>query len=156
VPVPLAFRQAYHPQHADRRPCCCLAGQPVLRTYNPTLLAAQTDHAMFRQSLALLLVVSASAPSRADNCDSIRDQVEAKFKAGGTLNFSVKVVDAGAVGNARVVGSCGNGTRRIVFVPGDLPNGPAASPRAATPQPPPILTECKDGSISHTGNCRKP
>lgn len=113
---------------------------------------------MFRQSLALLLVVTASAPSRADNCDSIRDQVEAKFRAGGTVNFSVKVVDAGAVANARVVGSCGNGTRRIVFVPGDPPNGSAAVPRAAatTPQPPPILTECKDGSISHTGNCRKP
>lgn len=112
---------------------------------------------MFKQSLALLLVVAASAPSRADNCESIRDQVEAKYKAGGTVNFTVKVVDAGAVASAKVVGSCGNGTRRIIFVPGSSPNGGTTSPSAATrPEPPPILTECKDGSVSHTGNCRKP
>lgn len=111
---------------------------------------------MLKQSLACLLIAAASAPSHADNCDPIRDQIEAKYKAGGISNFSVKVVDAAAVGTAKVVGTCSMGSKRIVFIPGATtgaaPAAPAAPAKAAEP---PIVTECKDGSVSHTGSCKK-
>lgn len=125
---------------------------------------------MLKQSLACLLIATAAASSHADNCDSIRDQVESRFKAGGTVNFAVKIVEAGAVGSARVVGTCGMGTRRIIFVPGSPAGASATTNPGATPAPaappaaqvrapsasePAILTECKDGTVSYTGNCGK-
>jgi hypothetical protein len=89
------------------------------------------------------------AAGAADNCEAIRAQIEAKFKAGGVVDFTVSTADAALTSGRRVVGSCGNGTKRIVFVPGAAV---VQAPRAADK---PIVTECRDGSVSTTGHCRK-
>lgn len=112
------------------------------------------------KTLAGLLPAFAAMPSLADNCEPIRAQIEAKFKAGGLVGYSVTVVDATPAPTAKVVGSCGNGTKRIVFIPGAASASPVArigvaASAAAKPKTDPILTECRDGTVSTTGSCRK-
>lgn len=141
-------------------------------------------HALF---LPLLLALQAPAEAQvapplpaADNCEPIRQQIEARFRAGG-VQATLAVVDAAAAGTAgaRVVGSCGNGRRQIVRLgQAPLPAGataapvtpaapatPAAEPRTTerladrAPEREPtdkIPTECKDGSIVIGPNCDDP
>jgi hypothetical protein len=108
--------------------------------------------------LSLLL---AGAASHADNCEAVRSGIESKYRAAGLQDFRVVAVDRQASAAGRTVGSCANGSRKIVFsatrVTGPTPPGaaprtaPAAAPRA-TPHDD-ILTECRDGTASVGGSC---
>jgi hypothetical protein len=92
---------------------------------------------------------ASSASGASSNCDAILAQIDAKIRAGGVSRFSLTTVDADAPVNDKVVGTCDLGTKKIVYAQNDLP---AAPPR---PRSEPILTECKDGSVSVGGDCRK-
>lgn len=83
----------------------------------------------------------------AQTCEALRGQIDAKIRAGGVARFELEVVDAGATLPGRVVGRCDLGRRKIVYRPDAAP--------AVRPKPAPILTECKDGSVSLGGDCRK-
>ena len=89
----------------------------------------------------------AGAAQAASNCDSIRDQIDAKIRASGVSRFTLTVVDAAATAPGRNVGSCERGSRKILYVP----DGKAASQGGAGA----LLTECKDGTVSRGGNCGK-
>jgi len=94
----------------------------------------------------------AGAAGAADNCEALRAQIEAKITAAGVTRFSVSTVDAGAPAAGQVVGSCELGSKKIVY---QREGGPAS---AVAPPPPGgerILTECKDGTVSLGGDCRK-
>jgi hypothetical protein len=72
-------------------------------------------------------------------------------------SFRVDVVDAAASAPGQLVGNCGLGTRKIMYVRGssDRP-GSAGSPSSAVApaeRPDAILTECKDGTVSRGGTC---
>jgi len=97
-------------------------------------------------TLAGLLVLMGSAQA-AGNCDTIRDQIDAKIRASGVSRYTLTVVDAGASAPGRNVGSCERGSRKILYVP----DGKAASQGGAGA----LLTECKDGTVSRGGNCGK-
>jgi hypothetical protein len=109
---------------------------------------------------ALLLLLGSTA-SRADNCEAIRAQIDAKIKASGLARHELTVTDAGTAPEGVVVGSCGNGTRRIFL------KAPDASGSSATSAPQrrqasavrtdreAILTECLDGSMSVGATCKK-
>lgn len=125
--------------------------------------------------LPLLLVLQAPIQARAqatahvpatDNCAPIRQQIEARFRAGGVQPVLV-VADAGSPPAGRVVGTCGNGRRQIVRlgqvpVPATAQATPATSPAPPTERPAErepadkIPTECKDGSIVIGPNCDDP
>lgn len=111
---------------------------------------------MFHRLLTALAALAAASASHADNCEPIRAQIDARYRAGGIQHFSLAVVDAAASAPGKVVGSCANGRKRIMFSapgqPGAPASTPALAPRSAGEQP--ILTECKDGSVSY-GSCRK-
>ncbi|MGC3983597.1 MAG: DUF1161 domain-containing protein [Pseudorhodoferax sp.] len=96
-----------------------------------------------KPSLIPLLCLLAGSAHAADNCEAIRSGIEARIRAGGIANPVVTVVDAGQSAPGRVVGSCGMGSRKIVYVQGDAP------PRSSAP----ILTECRDGSTPVDGRC---
>ncbi len=96
------------------------------------------------------LLLAAPAVQAASNCDAIREQIEAKLRAGGLKSFTLEVVDAEAPPRGKVLGSCERGTRRIVQVGSGTAAGPARPPSRE-----PILTECKDGRVSMGGDCRK-
>ncbi|MDZ4356963.1 MAG: DUF1161 domain-containing protein [Variovorax sp.] len=103
-------------------------------------------------STLLAVVGSAHAQS---NCETLRAEIEAKIAASGVTNFSVVTVDAAATASGQVVGSCDLGTKKIVY----QREGGAASPAPAAASAPaprgePMLTECKDGSVSMGGSCK--
>ena len=86
------------------------------------------------------------------NCESIRTQIDAKVRASGVTDFVLSVVEAGAKVSGKVVGSCDLGTRKIVYSQSSLAELPRPK---AKPEEAPILTECKDGSVTVGGDCKK-
>lgn len=86
---------------------------------------------------------SAAAAAAGENCDVLRDQIESRIAAAGVARFTVRTMDANAaVDSGRVVGTCGRGSRKIVY---DVQAGPAPSP---------MTTECRDGSTPVGGACK--
>jgi hypothetical protein len=66
--------------------------------------------------LILAVALSAVAASaHATPCDAVKSQVEAKIKAHGVKAYSLEVVPAAEVKDAKVVGSCEGGARKIVY-----------------------------------------
>jgi len=49
------------------------------------------------------------------SCDDLKAEIEAKVKAKGVKVFSLDIVAAGEVKDAKVVGSCDGGARKIVY-----------------------------------------
>ena len=98
---------------------------------------------------ALLLWSVASHAN--NNCESIRAQIDTKVRASGVTDFVLSVVEVGAKVGGRVVGSCDLGTKKIVY------SQPAFAPAPVKAKPPEegILTECKDGSVTIGGDCKK-
>lgn len=93
--------------------------------------------------VALLLI---TPTIRAETCDAIRAQIDAKLRAAGVARYTLSTVDANAKVDGTVVGSCDLATRKIVYAQNEPPPKPAKEP---------ILTECKDGSVSVGGDCKK-
>lgn len=105
-----------------------------------------------RTPLLAATLAFAAASSHANNCDTIRAGIEARIRAGGVAAFTLQTVPADARVAGKVVGSCDLGTKKIVYLAQGAASGPATAPRADER----ILTECKDGSVSLGGDCRKP
>ncbi|MBK8804105.1 MAG: DUF1161 domain-containing protein [Fibrobacteres bacterium] len=62
----------------------------------------------------------AAAPSitGAKNCDELKASVTEKIEAKGVKNFTVEIVANEDVKDGKVVGSCGGGTKKIVYTKG--------------------------------------
>jgi len=89
--------------------------------------------------------------SAASNCDDITAQIDAKIRGAGVTQFTLTTVAADATVSGKVVGTCERGTRKIVY---EAEAGPASSQRPPRSNDG-ILTECKDGSVSIGGDCKK-
>jgi hypothetical protein len=110
--------------------------------------------------LALLLTCTAAA---ATTCESLRLEIEAKIKHTGVTEYAVTTVEASASAPGKVVGTCDQGNKKIMYRRLDS----TANPTAAAPAPAPtipapakrgadaIITECKDGSVIINGDCKK-
>lgn len=110
-----------------------------------------TQFTMLLGALALC-----AAPAHADTCEAIQAQIDAKLRAGGLTAYTLSTVDLDAATPGKVVGSCGFGRKKIVYLAGS-----AGAPATAQTTPPPsagrstaarpgdelIVTECKDGFI---------
>lgn len=125
-----------------------------------------------KASLTLVLLALASTTSHADPCEPIRARIEAQIRDAGVATFTVTTVDQDASVPGEVVGSCDNGSKKIVYAKGDAganPGPQAAAPASQLPPKPArpalrqpvnptpthqILTECKDGSVSMGGTCK--
>lgn len=120
--------------------------------------------------LAAVLCLAACSAQAADTCEELKSRIEANIAGKGVLDFSVTVVDEAATVTGQVVGHCGNGTQKIVYSRGARAGassagsaaspGIAAKPAAAPVVPKPgknqgILTECKDGTVSVGGTCKR-
>jgi chitodextrinase len=106
--------------------------------------------------LTIALLLAAPASHAASNCDTIRAGIDAKVRASGVTDFTLSVVDADAKVDTKVdgkvVGSCDRGSKRIVY---SRSAAPAASQPTGKASDELIVTECKDGSVSLGGDCRK-
>lgn len=91
----------------------------------------------------LLLAATLALPAAAEglSCETLREQISAKIRAGGVSQFTLVIADPSAKVDGRVVGSCERGSRKIVYTAGAGRGGDA------------ILTECKDGTVSVGGRC---
>lgn len=100
--------------------------------------------------LILLSLCGGTAPAQTGNCEPLREQIAARFKAGGLAQVQLVVVDAAASAPGRVVGTCERGARRIVQL-----GAGGTPPKAAARQDEAILTECRDGTVQVGGTCRR-
>jgi hypothetical protein len=102
------------------------------------------------------IAATVAAPAHgAESCDALRTQIESKIAAAGVARFTVTVIDASASANGQVVGSCELGSKKVVYLK-DAGSGPGSAPAVPpTSSGEPILTECKDGTVSVGGDCRK-
>lgn len=112
-------------------------------------------------------ILLASTASFADNCDALKSQIESKIRSAGVASFSVLVFEAEAKAPGKVVGTCAMGLKKIMYAqnaaasaaPAAENAGATAAPTKTVPVPAKpgdgILTECKDGSTSVGGTCKK-
>ena len=114
------------------------------------------------RTLALAAILSlAFVTAHAGNCEDIRARIDAKIKTTGVENYALIIVDAAANAPGKVVGSCDLGSRKIVYNKDSSAGRDDAAPPSAirskpsSPNSSAILTECKDGSVSVGGDCRK-
>ena len=110
---------------------------------------------MLRLHLTFVALLLGSVASYANNnCESIRTQIDARVRAAGVTDFVLSVVEADAKIPGKVVGSCDLGTKKIVYNQPSSSASASARPKAK-PAEEPILTECKDGSVTIGGDCKK-
>jgi hypothetical protein len=65
--------------------------------------------------VGLGMAASGSAFAQAKDCDALKGEIEAKIKKNGVDKFSLEVVDADKQADGKVVGTCGGGTKKIVY-----------------------------------------
>lgn len=60
----------------------------------------------------------AAAPSGFKSCDELKASVAEKLEAKGVKNYTLDIVATADVKDGKVVGSCGGGTKKIVYTRG--------------------------------------
>ncbi len=117
-------------------------------------------------ALMLCALAGSAATHAAGTCDAVRALIDSKIKSTGVTDYSLTVVEADAkVVAGKVVGTCDRDQRKIVYLrgassqAGAAASAAASAPRTAAPRRAggndAILTECKDGTVSRGGDCRK-
>ena len=107
-----------------------------------------------------LAVVSAAVPSLAagKDCEQLRSEVMRRYEAGGIAAPQLQLLPSSAVTRGKVVGSCELGSRKLVYLGGKGASAPAPGASTTNARPPaaaaPVLTECKDGTVSMGGSCK--
>lgn len=114
--------------------------------------------------LISLMLAFAGAAHGAEDCEALRTRIEQKIAASGVARFTVTVVDANASADGQVVGSCELGTKKVVYLkdaggapapaPASIPASSAPKPAPAQGADEPMITECKDGTVT-MGDCRR-
>jgi len=70
-------------------------------------------------SLSALVALGATAPAfAAKACEELKTEIAAKLDGKGVKGYSLDVVEADKAGDAKVVGSCENGKKKIVYAKG--------------------------------------
>lgn len=72
---------------------------------------------MFKHVLpSLLVIASAGAFAAAKPCDELKSELAAKLDAKGVKNYEIAAVENDKVGDAKVVGSCDGGAKKLTYV----------------------------------------
>ena len=74
--------------------------------FKPTLLTLATT--------ALLLTQAAQAAPKP--CDELKAEIAAKLDGKGVKGYEIAAVDSDKVGDAKVIGSCDSGTKKLTYV----------------------------------------
>lgn len=71
---------------------------------------------MRKFALCLLLVaVATPALAQIKDCAELKAEIDAKITANGVKSFTTTIVDKDAEVDGKVVGTCGGGTKKIVY-----------------------------------------
>jgi hypothetical protein len=118
--------------------------------------------AVLLRGLFTLALAGIGAAAGASTCDALRTTIDARIRASGVARYTLTTVEADAKADGKVVGTCEQGKKKIVYQrngasapapsaeAGSRPTGSATRPRDEH-----IETECKDGTVSRGGDCRK-
>jgi hypothetical protein len=66
-------------------------------------------------SLALVLALAANAAHAVKPCEELKAEVAARLDAKGVKNYSLEIVENDKVGDAKVVGSCEGGSKKLTY-----------------------------------------
>jgi predicted lipoprotein with Yx(FWY)xxD motif len=71
---------------------------------------------IFATALALIVSGNAlAAESAAKPCEELKSEIAAKLDAKGVTNYTLEIVDKDQEHEGKVVGTCGGGTKKIVY-----------------------------------------
>jgi hypothetical protein len=65
--------------------------------------------------LSITLLVSMPAAAASKSCDELKAEIAAKLDAASVKSYTLEIVPNESVGNAKVVGSCAGGTKKITY-----------------------------------------
>jgi len=102
-----------------------------------------------RQLVFFATLCLARMPALAIGCDELGAGIDARMRANGLSNFSLSVVDVAASAPGKVVGTCAQGARKIVYTAARPSDHPARNSERS-----PIVTECDDGRQVTNGPCK--
>ena len=92
------------------------------------------------------------------DCQQLRAEVARKYQAGGIASPELQLLPSSAATSGKVIGNCELGTKKLVYIGANgtpSPSSPSVSVKASVPGAgAPVLTECKDGSVSMGGSCK--
>ena len=66
--------------------------------------------------LILLSMTGAAAQAAGKPCDELKTEIAAKLDAKGVKGYEIAVADSDKVGEAKVIGSCEGGTKKLTYV----------------------------------------
>ncbi len=97
---------------------------------------------------------AASGLAAGKDCEQLRSEVARRYEAGGIASPELQLLPSSAAASGKVVGTCELGSKKLVYggAKGTSASSPtsAKSPGAGAP----LLTECKDGTVSMGGSCK--
>ena len=64
---------------------------------------------------SLLMLTTSPVLAQAKDCEELKAQIEAKIKANGVAEYTLAIVDKDAPDDGKVVGTCGGGTKKILY-----------------------------------------
>ncbi|MCE4554045.1 DUF1161 domain-containing protein [Roseateles cellulosilyticus] len=64
----------------------------------------------------LLVACAAGAHAAAKPCDELKAEIAAKLDEKGVKNYEITAVENDKVGDAKVIGSCDGGTKKLTYV----------------------------------------
>jgi len=70
-----------------------------------------------RKTTLILLAALIASPAFAQpkDCDELKAEIDARITANGVGSFTTTIVDKDAAEDGKVVGTCGGGTKKIVY-----------------------------------------
>ena len=73
---------------------------------------------MFKPLLTVLLSVATCTAALAAGkpCDELKAEISAKLDEKGVKNYAIAAVENDKVGDAKVIGSCDGGTKKLTYV----------------------------------------
>jgi hypothetical protein len=109
--------------------------------------------------VALLASLPWPALAQVLSCEELRQTVESKIRSKAVAGFAIQIVEAGSNSQGQVVGTCDRGAKKLLYVKAtgsDLSVSAAEVAKTGTnPKLPPVITECADGRVISSGNCRQ-
>ena len=65
------------------------------------------------------MLLGASTVYAAKDCNELKDEIAAKIDAKGVANYSLEIIENSEEESGKVVGTCGGGTKKIVYNRGE-------------------------------------
>ena len=64
---------------------------------------------------AIAALALTATPALAKDCEELKGEIDAKIRANGVTEFTLSIVDKDAPEDGKVVGTCGGGTKKILY-----------------------------------------